>query len=173
MAEFLRGKRGVDPILPSSIVLNIRSSNPRDVKFEPIDQRRRFGLLTIDDRAGALWEVDGQHRLRGLAKAVNSMGALSDYCLPLTILVGLQKPLEALQFVAINTTQTKVKPDLVLRILWKRYRDNARAAEQLLKGQTWKIEAINIVEALNSDKASPFFDCIAPPGVSKKREAHK
>ena len=168
--EFLRGKRGVEPLMPASIVLNLRAEK---VRFDVEDDQQRYGILSIEDEAGALWEVDGQHRLRGVVKALADaprmeQTKLRDYCLPLTIIVSLPKPDEALQFVAINTTQTKVKPELSLRILWSRYKEKAQAAERFLKGQTWKIDAIEIVDSLNRDQASPFFDSIAAPGGSLK-----
>jgi len=163
--EFLRGKRGVDPLMPASIVLNLRSGR---VKFEKGRTSDSYGTLKIEDEAGALWEVDGQHRLRGLVSALEQQPKLREYCLPLTIIVSLSKPDEALQFVAINTTQTKVKPELSLRILWRRYREKAKAAQLFLKGQTWKIDAIGLVDSLNSDPGNPFFDVIAAPGGSKK-----
>lgn len=167
---FLKGRRGVEPLMPASIVLNLRAQN---VKFEVRDSEHRYGVLKVEDEAGALWEVDGQHRLRGLAKALAdargaAQGKLRGYCLPLTVIVSLPKPDEALQFVAINTTQTKVNPGLSLRILWSRYKEKAQAADRFLKGQTWKIDAVDIVDALNRDHTSPFFDAIAAPGGSRK-----
>lgn len=167
--EFLSGKKRVHPLMPSSVVINLRTDNPKkDVKFEVHDEKNKYGILHIGEGAGYLWEVDGQHRLKGLAQAVKHIEALEDYRMPVTIVVGLPKPDEALQFVAINTTQKKVKPDLVLRILWRLDRQKAGAAEQFLGRQTWKIKAVDIVDNLNKEQNSPYYGLIAAPGSTLK-----
>jgi len=165
ISNFLLGKRGVRPLLPQSIILNLRS---RASEFKPLLKGfdPPFGILRIKDEAGALWEVDGQHRLRGLCDAVKRHEKLREYYLPVTIVSNLSRPDEALEFVAINTTQVKVKPDLVLRILWSQYRDQAKAAESFLGTDIWKIKAVNIVDALEKDPESPFHGNIALPGTS-------
>jgi len=166
ISDFLLGKSGVKPLLPQSIILNLRKSA---IRFDPSGVRGlapSFGILRIEDEAGALWEVDGQHRARGLCHAVRRSEQLRDYHLPVTIVASLLRPDEALEFVAINTTQVKVKPDLVLRILWRQYREHARAAQRFLGRDVWKIDAVDIVDILNRDIESPFHGNIALPGTS-------
>jgi len=168
ISDFLLGKSGVKPLLPQSIILNLRR---RAIRFDALHSQDgkkgpSFGVLRIADEAGALWEVDGQHRARGLCDAVKRNPQLREYYLPLTVVAALSRPEEALEFVAINTTQVKVKPDLVLRILWRQYRDHAKAAQRFLGEDIWKIDAVEIVDALNREIESPFHGNIALPGTS-------
>ncbi len=167
ISDFLLGKSGVKPLLPQSIILNLRK---RAIKFVSHSSEASggptYGTLKIEDEAGALWEVDGQHRARGLCEAVKRNPKLNEYYLPVTLVASLTRPDEALGFVAINTTQVRVKPDLVLRILWRQYREHAKAAERFLGTDKWKIDAVDIVDAMNKDPESPFHANIALPGTS-------
>lgn len=166
ISDFLLGKSGVKPLLPQSIILNLRKRAIRFKAHAGGPEGPIYGTLKIEDEAGALWEVDGQHRARGLCDAVKRNRQLMDYYLPVTLVASLTRPDEALEFVAINTTQVRVKPDLVLRILWRQYREHARAAERFLGRDAWKIDAVDIVDALNRDPESPFHANIALPGTS-------
>ena len=96
------------------------------------------------------------------------MNIIKSYPIPVTILDGLDRAEEAIQFVVINYTQKKVEPDLVLRILHKRFRDRCEKLEFFLKRQTWRLYAVDICDQLNDDPKSPWFDKIIAPGESRK-----
>lgn len=178
IANFLLGRRGIDsPIMPQSIFLNLRSDK---FTFKTTnDEGLRQGLLRIPDEAVPLFEVDGQHRLRGLVEAITREEEerrekrLPDYEVPVVITTNFPAPDEALQFVAINTMQVKVKPDLVLRVLWKHHHEKIRIAEVFLKTKSWKIKAVDIVDAINRDPHSPFYLMIAPPSTPGRLKRDK
>ena len=73
-----------------------------------------------------------------------------------------------MQFVVINTTQKKVDPALVLRILHKRYRDKSEKLEFFLRGQSWRLWGIEMCDELNADPNSPWCDKIISPGDDRK-----
>jgi len=70
IAEYLEGKLKIEEtILPSSIILNIREKGCtefnafKESKDKPTTE---LGTVSISDEALPLYEVDGQHRVRGL-----------------------------------------------------------------------------------------------------------
>jgi len=56
----------------------------------------------------------------------------------------------------------------VLRILYKRYRDKHEKLEYFLRGQSWRLWAVEICDQLNSDPNSPWCDKIRAPGDDSK-----
>lgn len=180
IAEYVEGKLQIEETLfPNSIILNVRRKGV--IEFESLEKTRNnkpieIGKIFIDDAALPFFEVDGQHRVRGLIEAYKELKEdksddfehIRDYPVPITIIEGLDRPTEAMQFVVINTTQTKVNPALVLRILHKRYRDKGERLEFFLRGQTWRLWAVEICDQLNSDPNSPWCDKITAPGDDRK-----
>jgi DGQHR domain-containing protein len=180
IAEYVEGKLGIEETLfPNSVILNVRRKGV--IEFEPFEkikdkQTIETGKILIDDAAFPFFEVDGQHRVRGLIEAYKELKEdksddfehIRDYPVPLTIIEGLDRPTEAMQFVVINTTQKKVDPALVLRILYKRYRDKGEKLEFFLRGQSWRLWAVDICDQLNSDPSSPWCDKIIAPGDERK-----
>jgi len=179
IAKYLEGKLQIDEtLLPSSLILNIRQKgaielkNPEKAKSTKTIEADE---ILIHDEA-LFCEVDGQHRVRGLVEAYKELkeeksddfDKIRHYPVPLTIIDGLDKATEAMQFVIINTTQRKVEPDLVLRILHKRYRDKGDKLDFFLHGKTWRLDALELCDALNSDVSSPWFDKIIAPGDERK-----
>ena len=180
IAEYVEGKLRIEEtILPNTLILNIRQKGA--VSFVPFDKSKdketiQSGKISIYDEALPFWEVDGQHRIRGLIHAYDDVKQkkeagfeyIKSFPVPLTIIEGLDRPAEALQFVVINTTQKKVDPALVLRILHKRYRDKSEKLEFFLRGQTWRLYAVEICDELNLDPNSPWCDKIIAPGDERK-----
>src|SRR5437016_5148973 len=64
IAEYVGGEEGARPVLAQAIVLNAR----RLLQFT--EGTGGFGVLEIPDAALPLWEVDGQHRIGGIRRAV-------------------------------------------------------------------------------------------------------
>lgn len=180
IADYLEGKLRIEETLfPNSIILNIRQKGTID--FEPFEKLKikktiQLGKILIHDEALPFHEVDGQHRIRGLIEAYkdlqskrsDELGEIKSYPVPLTIMEGLDRPTEAIQFVVINTTQKKVDPALVLRILHRRYKEKGEKLEFFLKGQTWRLWAIEVCDELNSKTDSPWCDKITAPGDERK-----
>jgi hypothetical protein len=57
---------------------------------------------------------------------------------------------------------------LVLRILHKRYRDKSERLEFFLRGESWRLWAVEMCDTLNSDLNSPWCDKIVAPGDERK-----
>jgi len=180
IAKYLEGKLQIEEtMLPSSLILNIRQKGAIEFKaFEKSEKQKTIesGKILIYDEALPFFEVDGQHRVRGLTEAYKELKEeksddfekIRSYPVPLTIIEGLDRPTEAMQFVVINTTQKKVDPALVLRILYKRYRDKGEKLEFFLRGQTWRLWAVEMCDQLNSDPNSPWCEKIIAPGDERK-----
>jgi len=180
IAEYVEGKLQIEEtLLPSSLILNIRQKGT--INFDAFEKSKsketiESGEILIDDEAMPFFEVDGQHRVRGLIEAYKELKEkksddfeeIRSYPVPLTIIEGLDRPTEAMQFVVINTTQKKVDPALVLRILHKRFRDKGEKLEFFLRGQTWRLWAVEMCDQLNSDPNSPWCDKIIAPGDERK-----
>jgi len=180
IAGYIEGKLRIEEtILPGSVILNIRQKGT--IEFAPThpesqkDETIQLGRISIPDEALPFCEVDGQHRIRGLIEAYRELKSKKDdkfeeiksYPVPFTIIEGLDRATEAIQFVVINTTQKKVDPALVLRILHKRFRDKSERLEFFLKG-TWRLWAVEICDQLNSDPNSPWCEKIIAPGDVRK-----
>jgi DGQHR domain-containing protein len=180
IAEYVEGKLQIEEtLLPNSLILNIRQKGAIDFNaFEKSKSKKTIesGEILINDEALPFFEVDGQHRIRGLIEAYKELKEkksddfeeIRSYPVPLTIIEGLDRPTEAMQFVVINTTQKKVDPALVLRILHKRFKDKGEKLEFFLRGQTWRLWAVEMCDQLNSDPNSPWCDKIIAPGDERK-----
>lgn len=179
IAEYIEGKLHIEEtLLPNSVILNIKQKGAIELKASEKPRRKTIepGKILINDEALPFREVDGQHRIRGLIEAYKELKGkqskdfeeIKSYPIPLTIIEGLERPEEAMQFVVINTTQKKVNPDLALRILYKRYRDKGERLEFFLKGKTWRLWAVEMAEQLNLDYNSPWCDKIIAPGDDRK-----
>lgn len=180
IAEYIRGKLKIEEtLLPNSVILNIRQKG--GVEFtvsKGVKSKETIepGTISIYEEALPFFEVDGQHRVRGLIEAYKQLQEtksedfemIKNYPIPLTIIDGLDRATEAIQFVVINNTQKKVEPDLVLRILHKRYRDKSEQLQFFLKGQTWRLWAVELCDELNMDINSPWCDKIIAPGDQRK-----
>jgi DGQHR domain-containing protein len=167
ISRYLQGELGVAvPIMPQAILLNAREANEK-LRFEQDIEPQKArgwssGYLEIPDDL-ILYEVDGQHRVKGIAKFVREKPD-AVFQIPIVITSGLQDGEEAIQFVVINTTQKKVPPDLTLRVLKRRSPDYERAAKIFLGGEDWRLAALETMDALNQTPDSPWKSRIAPLG---------
>ncbi len=180
IAKYLEGGLGIaETLLPSSLILNIRQKGTIEFKaFEKSKSKETIesGEILIDDAAMPFCQVDGQHRVRGLIEAYKDLKErqpadfeeIRSYPVPLTI-IEVDRPTEAIQFVVINSTQRKVEPNLVLRILAKRYRDKSEELEEFfLRGKTWRIWAVEVCDGLNLSPDPSWCDRIIAPGDERK-----
>jgi DGQHR domain-containing protein len=73
IAEYVEGKLQIEEtLLPNSVILNVRKKGV--IEFEPFEKTKtkktvEIGKILIDDAALPFFEVDGQHRVRGLIEA--------------------------------------------------------------------------------------------------------
>jgi len=179
IADYIEGRLKVEEtIFSNSIILNLRQA--KSVIFTEKDFGKKvsitdtitFGEIVIPDEAFPLYEVDGQHRIRGLIAAYEEVKKkdhqefqlIKNYPIPVTIMDGFDRAAEAMQFVIINSTQKKVDPSLVLRILHKRWKEKGEQLDFFIKGQSWRLKAIEVCDTLNNDANSPWCERISPPG---------
>jgi DGQHR domain-containing protein len=80
IADYIEGKLKVEETLfPNSIILNLRQE--RAVEFEPYSTQKhpkekkkaQLGEIIIQDEVLPFFEVDGQHRIRGLIAAYKEL----------------------------------------------------------------------------------------------------
>ena len=148
--------QNTDGFFPNSIIAHCDN-----VKFDPFD-KGDVGKLTIPDRIGSIWLIDGQHRVYG------SMNSGSNRKLNFCLLVDTEDVQQARLFTTINEKQTKIPLDLIwdLHGSLSTYTDeptNSSEKEELRKyfiSKTWK--------KMNSDADSPFKGRIVIPSQTKK-----
>jgi DGQHR domain-containing protein len=173
IAEFIKGNHQgnqiILPILPQTVLLNTRTTG-RAPRFT---ERNRNGGLSIGTLrvydSTRLAEVDGQHRIRGAILASRDEGRLSRFMLPVSIVDSLQLSQEAAQFVTINTTQKRITPDLALRVVFHRDREEANRLAEALGFQDWKFHALAITIDLNDTVPSPWENGITRPEEAVRR----
>jgi DGQHR domain-containing protein len=174
IADFVSRSReepGADvllPILPTALVLNCRPAVGRGRVLQFND---KTGELLITDRA-ILYAVDGQHRIEGLT--ASTLG--HTYQIPTIVVDGLGIVQEAAQFLTINSKQTRVRPDLQLRVLYNFEQENTQRLVDLLRLDDWKLEAQALAIALNDRNESPWRNLVrrpneTTPGWKPMREA--
>ncbi len=158
-----------DKFSPASILLNIRNIN--NVKLE------KDKISLTDDEY--LWVVDGQHRLEGIKMLFGSGLEYEDMDIPV-IMVNLKSKFEeAILFAVFNKTQTGVRYDLVEQILAEQIkRGNAdveslvneynKAGTKILKELQPHLKAIEVINILNDDKNSPWYNLIKFPNEQNK-----
>ena len=167
LADFLINYRGdelVKPILPSTIIINVR--DPRDINFDT-DKN-----LLIIKRNAKLNIVDGQHRAKALFEA-QTRGENLEYEVPVTIITNLERFQEAAQFLIINVKQKPVRTDLALTVLHElaneRTGDFVEKLKKALKVDAWQLAATHMAISLNDDRSGPFHDLIIRPNEDRAR----
>jgi DGQHR domain-containing protein len=155
--------------LPTTILLNLRlPAKFREVK---VVEKGTLGTLRLSSEdLKELYIVDGQHRVYGLKAAIEEFGEelYKDFPIPITIMEVAKKIDEVRQFHIINTTSKRVATDLSERLL-KELAAKDLGEEQKLKreGLDWKLKAMEIVDILNSNKNSVWFERIQKPNEKK------
>lgn len=138
---------------PVSIVLNW---------FDPASAPRvRSGKLVIKRLSRAAQIIDGQHRVVGLAAAIDKKKAFSKLQIPVTLYAGLSTQECADIFLSINTEQKPVHRSLVF--------DLYQVASDYIVDPP-ALRAGDLATDLNERKDSPFLDYINFPGAPKGRK---
>jgi len=153
-------------LLPTSVLLSYRGDMTSHVT--ELDGDVVKVALPTDT---VLWEVDGQHRLAGLAVAIEENGEeeLRDYLVPLVIMEGLSETEEANQFRVINETAKKVRTDLARRILLQAAQEAGGRAEVAKMGRMWEVRATEVIDHLLSDPRSPWRERIQRPNQKRQK----
>lgn len=162
IASYVRGKEGVDPLLPQAVVLNVREQDKK-LKFQSLNGSNIGTLVIPHDQT--LWEVDGQHRLGGLRYAVGEEPRLGQYTIPVVITEGLTRLNEAVLFYVINTTQKRVPTDLAQRLIEQRMKDEGLRMQIIAEGKHWIPKATRIVDNLMKSNGHPWYGKIGIPGT--------
>lgn len=95
-------------ILPTAIVLGIDKKLVQETKIDEnyfkveVDETEKFRI------------VDGQHRIAGLKKAINSKTEISKFSLPVIIILSNQRSIELEIFTDINSKSKRINTDLAL-----------------------------------------------------------
>jgi len=162
-----------DGFCPTTLLLNLRLDKDQ-VQY-------KYGNLIVPDEA-IFWLTDGQHRLGGLAQALEDNPKLADMELPVVITCTGGEALksrynEAKQFVIINRTQKGVRADLAERFL-----QNAVQMEGMLnlvkqresgvlrsvwREIEWRPKAVTIVTKLNELPSSIWYSHVRMPNQPK------
>lgn len=130
-------------IMPTSVLLSVRS--------EAVFNEEQ-SVLDIPDEV-TLWIIDGQHRVAGLAKAIEK-GAreLKDYPFPIVLMVNPDKFDEMRAFYVVNSQAKSVPTDVAERILQRTL---------LERGKDWIMRR----EAKQDKKASGAINTAKAVGV--------
>ncbi|RLI76508.1 hypothetical protein DRO97_00600 [Archaeoglobales archaeon] len=150
-------------IFPTSILLNVRG----EVKFEQSNES--IGKLIIPDESLPMFLVDGQHRVAGL-----QFGLMKDYTefldFPLPVVIMNQnKETEIAMFYKINKRQKGVPVDIAernIREMIKTQKEVVLAIEGERK--VLEAEAVEIVDYLNTEPDSPWYEKVYVPGGPRK-----
>lgn len=149
----------IDATFPNSIVVSIDSVDSQE-SDEPIKNIKvENGFLSIRRNEMIAQIIDGQHRLLGLQKAIDSNPLFSDnlkenFELAVTIYVDMDIENQSMVFATINKAQTKVNKSLVYDLYDL---SNTRSPYRT---------SHNIVRVLNENKKSPLKDKIKMLGVA-------
>lgn len=143
IGQYLQGKTTGPALLPNAIIVSLSS-----------DSFFKDGYIHIPERKNAeAFILDGQHRLWAFEEEYSGSTNLT---LVVSAFIDLDVEFKALIFRTINGTQKKINPSLVYDLI------------PMLREQDWvKFEddrAQFLVEELNTDRESPWHDCVGMVG---------
>lgn len=138
---------------PNSIVVAIE-----DESYEKVEGN--FVRLKLPNVYGNMWIIDGQHRLYGTA--------FSDSSKPVAIcaIQGLDGILQAKQFTAINSNQTKVSKDLIWDLKGELYSGIHNPADKDEEVMQREYFVSNVWKYVNTHTESPLNHLIKIPSQS-------
>ena len=142
-------RREVD--LPTSVLLSLRGEYANDVLIKVGPDSYELDL--DPDKASTehqLFVVDGQHRVRALAKAMNEEQAdILNVKIPFVCMVGADELQEMEQFHVVNSNAKSVPTDLALDLLRARAEYDPRFAQRLKDGgRQWELDAQGLTQHL-------------------------
>jgi len=159
-----------NPIFPTAILVNARK--PLSFKrFETQSKKHEkgeddFGRLTINQ---TLYVIDGQHRIEAFKDIMQKRELASKYGymeLPIIILSNFDYKEEVEQFFVINSRQKTIKTDLAQRIFMEISKNDSET-KLISEKNKWQMPAITIVDELNRDVDSEWYELIALPDDDK------
>lgn len=140
-----------DGDMPSNIIINWASKN--EIIFDG-------NTMKIPDLTSSAQLIDGQHRVAGLKAAIEEDAAIGNTEIPVAIYINLTTQDCANIFLSINTEQKPVPRSLVYDLYQ-------------LAGDTLIDPVINrardIVDFLNDEPSSPYFQQIKKPGSPRRK----
>ncbi|WP_251978740.1 DGQHR domain-containing protein [Salinicola avicenniae] len=104
--------------------------------------------------------IDGQHRLSGIKEAIKEDEAIAELELPVSIYIGLNTKQCANIFLSINTEQKPVPRSLVYDLY-------SVADDEIVDPAAAR--ARDIVDALNNEEDSPYYQEIKVPGTPRRK----
>ncbi len=159
-----------DKIFPTSILVNVRGP----VEFTPahsIGGFGEYGMLEIPRQSLPLYIVDGQHRIASIRLAAQEKPEYYNYPVVVSLLNLPDRFEEMRLFYIINSRQTKISTALAQRHL-KQTIDRKGVEEVRISEPKRKILAaiaVEIVDILNTDPDSPWFDKVLLPHTRGRR----
>jgi len=136
---------------PSALVLNWVGKSAIDFDGEKI---------TISNTPRSAQIIDGQHRIAGIAAAIDERPSIGDLQLPVAIYVGLATKECADIFLSINTEQKTVSRSLVFDLF-------GIASDALIDHVA--VRARDVAMFLHESEDSPYEDQIKLPGSPRRR----
>ena len=152
---------------PATILINVRD----------VDLVERGGMVELPTEHKA-WLVDGQHRVVGLSEVQNEFPHVLDVEFPVIITNFRDSYDEAMNFLIFNKTQKGVRPDLAERIIQEAIekrgkvkltndREQGVIPRSILSDLEWRPKATNIMDRLNADERSAFYQRVRFPNSPK------
>lgn len=164
IADYISGEEASKPLLPQALILNSR----HNLTFRPDDSGSSLGMLEIPKEAMPLYEVDGQHRIGGIRRALSEDPSLSSFPIPVVITENLPQLDEAVLFYVINHEQKKVPTDLAQRIIEQKMTDTDMKLKIIAEGKDWIPVGTRIVDILNAEPNNPWHQMIEVPGQGSR-----
>jgi DNA sulfur modification protein DndB len=152
---------------PTNIVINMKTSRNRSLQFEtnsPKDEIS-YGTLTLPNKFGTAWVIDGQHRLYGYAYRNMERAPRNDKSV-LSVLAFENLPAkdEMDMFIDINSKQVKVQKGLLIELYSDLHWNSSNPEERLVALHS------RIVSKLNTLKTSPIYDRVVVTGKKKSHD---
>jgi DGQHR domain-containing protein len=140
-----------DGDMPSNIIINWASRN--EIIFDG-------NTMKIPDVTASAQLIDGQHRVAGLKAAIEEDAAIGNTDIPVAIYINLTTQDCANIFLSINTEQKPVPRSLVYDLY-------QLAGDALIDPVINR--ARDIVDFLNDEPSSPYFQQIKKPGTPRRK----
>lgn len=141
-------------ILEGNLFVNTFILNWTDTDNQPKIKKDTLNLPLQGRRAQIL---DGQHRIEGLREAANYDTTIKDKEVLVSLAIGLTTKEAAKIFLNINSEQKPVPKSLIYDLFGEAIEDKEHAINR----------ATDIIEFLNTDESSPFYQRVKYPGSPK------
>jgi DGQHR domain-containing protein len=145
-------------ISPTVILINDREGS--------CSYNEKTGMLTFDTKS-PLYIYDGQHRQKGIEKALSSKGALAEFPVFAVITSKLPKLKEMTQFKVINGTAKGVKTNLVIEIMTAIQTEETEVSVKDAK----QIACNHATNAINMREDSPLKGMVILVNTTKPKKS--